>query len=234
MQQTDRITSIIRALLAKSTANGATEAEAIAAAEKARELMDRYNVTADVEAAAEDGAIMAKARRYGRGDRIAGLVMAVAEYCDCKAWVSRSENAPTFCGAPADADMAVWLFESLHAARDRGLIQWRSSPAYQDAIAATGESGRLLGANFTSGFVARVAARLRESKAKSREAAASPNAQSLVVVKDAAISNAMQKAGIRFRAVTSCYTRSRSEAARDAGRAAGDRASFGRPLDAGG
>lgn len=38
------IAARIRALLAKTTENGATDAEAMSAAEKARELMDRYQI----------------------------------------------------------------------------------------------------------------------------------------------------------------------------------------------
>ena len=40
----EKVASVVEALLAKTTENGATEAEAMAAAEKARELMDRYQI----------------------------------------------------------------------------------------------------------------------------------------------------------------------------------------------
>ena len=44
----------VRALLEKTTSNGCTEAEALAAAEKARALMDAYRLTqSDLEIAAE-------------------------------------------------------------------------------------------------------------------------------------------------------------------------------------
>jgi uncharacterized protein DUF2786 len=53
-QIADAVATRIRGLMAKTTENGCTEEEAMLAAAKARELMDRYRLTmTDVEIQAE-------------------------------------------------------------------------------------------------------------------------------------------------------------------------------------
>ncbi len=56
------------------------------------------------------------------------------------------------------------------------------------------------------------------------------NGCALVVVKDAKIKGFMEANGIHLRKKTRCSSSTVDEAAQEAGRAAGDRVSFGRPV----
>ena len=51
----EKVATIVEALLAKTTENGATEAEAMAAAAKARELMDRHQLDLGEVGMAKEG-----------------------------------------------------------------------------------------------------------------------------------------------------------------------------------
>ena len=88
---------------------------------------------------------------------------------------------------------------------------------------------RIIMRSFTEACCGRITDRLLELVERSKKARTS-NGRELVVVKDAAIKAFMKEHDIRLR-MTSCYSSSNiNEAARAAGRAAGDRASFGRPV----
>jgi hypothetical protein len=109
----DDLLGKIRALLSKTTENGCTEAEALAALDKARAMMDAYEVTeADLELTREQAAVM-----RGEGDardphKIKWqMASAVAAFCECRVW--RNRAGLVFCGLPADAQFAEWLLGSL-------------------------------------------------------------------------------------------------------------------------
>src|SRR5690606_647437 len=96
--QQKKIAARIKALMAKTAENGATEEEALAAMQKARELMDKYGLTMDaIKADAEtiDKQSMKRDdyKTFVIKDRLASEV---ARYCDCKVWMSRSEGTITF------------------------------------------------------------------------------------------------------------------------------------------
>ena len=75
----------------------------------------------------------------------------------------------------------------------------------------------------------RISQRLRSLVSQS-EAARTSNGRELVVVKDAAIAAYMKEHDIRLRRCSWREPRNHNEAAHAAGRAAGDRATFGRPV----
>jgi hypothetical protein len=81
----DKIARIIRKLLDKTLEKGATEAEAMSAASKARELMDRYQIVLGTAAMEAEGTAKVDVSRSPyKGLTIRDrLGMRVAKLCDC-------------------------------------------------------------------------------------------------------------------------------------------------------
>lgn len=231
----ERISKIIRALLAKTEQNGATESEAMTAAAKARQLMDDHNINVTPEEASKEQAEIVAASLFQSGDLISGLGVAIAEYCDCVAW--RHDDGLFFAGSAADTDMACWLFDSLMSARDRALNNWKLSGKFDFELSQSMLPPRDVERSFTSAFVSRVAERLRELKTASAAnfevAVGSDRSRALVLTKKSAIDEVMKSQGLRLR-------KARGEAVQysagafAAGKDAGEKASLGRPLNASG
>lgn len=227
----DKMRDRVRALLAKTTGNGATEAEALAAAEKARELIDIYNI--DLASGVDrlgSGAIIDYAGGIGARDLVSCIAPAIGRFSDTTTW--RRDNRIAFCGDRIDVDFACYLFESLRDLRDRELVRWRGSE--DGRFAAAQMRGEQVNRAFTLGFVERIRARLDEITNGRKTAAAAAGSRALVVTKQAAIAECMEAAGIRLSAARGRRVVARNDAARNAGQSAGNRASFGRPVSSGG
>ncbi len=227
MQDASKIREKIRALLAKTTANGATEAEALSAAAKARELMDAHNVTVSETDARENGARIDYSASVGARDLIIAACMPIARFTDCEAW--RTENFATFCGAPLDVEFALYLFESIRRTRDAELTRWRASVEGRAARAKGEFTSEQINRAFTAGFVTRIRERLDELTRARKTAQSAAGSRALVAAKNALIETAMREAGIRT--ITGKPKSVKNVAdANAAGASAGDRASFGRPV----
>jgi hypothetical protein len=94
----DKIARIIRALLDKTLEKGATEAEAMSAASKARELMDRYQIVLGTAAMEAEGTIKmdfsSQPVQAGSPSATASE-LSVAKLCDCRIWGGAVVMAPT-------------------------------------------------------------------------------------------------------------------------------------------
>jgi Protein of unknown function (DUF2786) len=217
----------IRALLAKTMENGCSEAEAMAALGKAQAMKDAYAVTeAELNLTKEERAIL---RREPPGTKDPHrikwfLVGAVSKFCNCEGWRRRRANGGgiVFCGLPSDAQFASWLLDTLANFVQAELVNFliEAEPGNEDRSAAI--------RGFVLGATERISQRLRELCEQS-EALATSNAKALVVVKNAAVQAKLDELGIRFCAdSSSCGALDYSSY--QAGKTAGDRAGFGRPV----
>ena len=238
------IARLIKNLLAKTTAAGCTEGEAMAAASKARELMDRYNIDRGEVGMEEEGVYQGTCSRnnwksLAVRDRLSSRI---AEFCDCKAWLRADGDQIVYFGLRADADFAVWLAENLDqfvktSAVDYMIRQPRAKrgPDLFDILAdvppldAKGLWEREKG--FVFGATDRINERLRDMIQERRNAMGT--GRSLVVIKSQIVARELAKLGMTFGKAKSLKKSSNDGGARDAGRAAGDRASFGRPVNGG-
>lgn len=221
--QRDSLLDKIRALLSKTTANGCTEPEALAALDKARAMMDAYEVTdAELQLTAELAAVIRKTTGRDPHSIKSSLAMAIARFCDCKVWRG-GDKAMVFCGLPSDAEFAEWLLDTLTA-----FVQAELASHLMGRVEAKG-SRRFVINGFVAGCTRRISARLNELSAQSKRVASS-NSTALVVTKDAAVSAAMAAAGINLRGARRSRRRI-DGGSYAAGQAAGERASFGRPVD---
>lgn len=113
----ERMIAKVKALLAKTTAAGCTEEEAMAAADAAARLMDEHRLEIgemDDRESFETLAVDTNAANYFVQ---AGIANAIAEFCGSCAFVStvKPSRAKTvkFHGLRSDAEFAGWLCQSL-------------------------------------------------------------------------------------------------------------------------
>jgi hypothetical protein len=176
--QRDGLLNKIRALLTKTIERGCSEAEALAALDKAHAMMDVYVVTeAELKLTREEKAIL---RREPPGTkdphRIKRLLAnSVARFCGCQSWSDgwRKDRILVFCGLPSDAQFATWLLDALTTFVQSELVKHLMTPE-----AASGERREVIG-GFVAGATERTCQRLNELCEQS--------AKALVVVKDTAI-----------------------------------------------
>jgi len=151
------------------------------------------------------------------------LTYAVGQFCGVQIFRRRRETGLQCIGMPSDVQFAMWLLDNLadfvFAALYEHLIGCCAPPSER----------RIVMRSFVEGCCDRVTDRLIELVKRSTEARTS-NGRELVVVKDTAIKAYMKEHDIRLRTCCMGSSSNVDSAARAAGRAAGDRASFGRPV----
>jgi hypothetical protein len=222
------IAAKIRALLAKTVDAGCTEQEAVAAAAKAKELMDRYQVDLSETELEDDG--LAKGttefperRKLNVQDLIG---WEIADYCEVKAWKSRGEPPYferrrwrfVYFGLRSDVEFANWLLKGLEA------FIWQKA----DEFGGSYFDKR----NFAMGCAERITERLRaEIKARKQKPKTMSSGRDLVVVKHEIVQREFNKLGLRLGTCSpKSYCSGGSDDAHSDGYQAGDGASFGRPV----
>jgi Protein of unknown function (DUF2786) len=223
----ESILNKIRALLAKTMDAGCTEEEALSALGKAQAMKNAYAVTeAELNLTKEEKAIL-RSEPPGTKDphRIKWqLLYAVGKFCNCEGWRKRRARGGSivFCGLPADAQFATWLLDTLTAFVQAELFKFlvEAEPSNEDRKEAI--------RGFVLGCTEKITDRLLELCRQS-EAVACSNSKALVVVKDAAIKAKLDELGIHL-SCSSSSCGSFDSSSYSAGKAAGNRASFGRPV----
>ena len=226
MADRNSIIEKIKALLAKTTANGATEAEMMSALDKASAMMDAYEITDEELQVAKDEAAMLHADPPDLKDphKIKWqLSYGVAEFCGVQIYRSRRETGLKCIGMPSDVQFAMWLLDSLAD------FVFAELYAHLIGCLAPKSERRVIIRSFTAACCERISDRLLALVERSK-AARTSNGRELVVIKDAAIKAFMEKHGIHMRTCSGSSPSNINAAAQAAGRAAGDRASFGRPV----
>lgn len=224
----------IKALLSKTVDNGCTEAEAMSALSMAQAMMDAHEITEDeVNETKQESAIRAEMKDMRDPHHIRShLVVRISEFTNTKTWRSeyRSQKFKyNFVGLQSDVDFAIWLTETLTMFVQRELKNYIWS---NDYTALEPSMKRRVINGFVHGCCNRINQRLKELTEQGK-VHKTDNGNALVVVKNELIERKMQELGLQLR-----YPRSRSTRiepnAYGAGKAAGDRASFGRPVGSGG
>jgi hypothetical protein len=215
----------IRALLSKTTANGCTEAEELAALDKARAMMDAYEVTdEDLQLSKAEAAVLHAEPTEDKLDPHQikwQLARATGEFCDCKIFRG-NWGGLKFCGLPSDVEFAMWLIDHL-----ADFVQAELVSHLICCLAPRSERRRMI-KGFVEGCTDRISDRMVELCQRSA-AKRTDNSCALMVIKSSAIADKMKELGIKLRS-SSRRCVSVNEAAYEAGRKAGDQASFGRPV----
>jgi len=217
----DRLVARIRGLRAKTIDNGCTEGEALAAAAKVAELLDRHDLSlSDLEI--REAPCERRVFETHRKKRIPldECVGAIAAFCDCRVW--REKNAAgeacyVFFGLPADVEVAHYLTELIDVAVRTELGRYKTSRDYQQF---RHQERHLANASFALGMVASIADRLVAMK-EARDAANESTSRGLVVLKTAVVDGELEKLDLKLRIVEG-RRRMVSPMAYDAGGTAGE------------
>lgn len=130
MSDLAKIRAKIAALRAKTTAKGCTEAEALAAAEKAAEMMARHGLSeTDLDRPVYDELLIELGARRTPLDRI---WPAVAKFADCRGWLDREDGRWRFVyfGRDADVLVAEYVHEVIRRAADTAVASFKASQPY--------------------------------------------------------------------------------------------------------
>ena len=218
----DRLIGRIQALRAKTVEQGCTEQEALAAAAKAAELLDRYGLSLselDLERQACAGAAVETERK--RTGPVDDCVPTAAAFFDCRVWGERSASGRlrhVFFGLPADVAAARCLYDLVERAFETETTRFRAGPDYSEAPSRL---RRTLTNSFQIGLGRGIAAKLHSLRAARETALRTSSGRDLVVAKADVVEAELAKLGLHLRARSRTGGQRVLRAAFEAGHAAG-------------
>jgi hypothetical protein len=228
-----RVKARIKALTDRTVARGCTEAEAMAAAEMAGRLLERYALTMSEIDVRQEPCVQVEVPLGGTRRRpIDACVPAIARFCDCKVWLARvPAPAPShyvFFGFETDAGLAAYLFSVVDRAIRTELTRFR-----ERGTTLSGTALRRATGSFQHGMAARVAERLEamHTERESAVAAQRPTGTALTIVRHQVVEDAFRATKVRLQSMPGLTQR--RNAAFHAGRAAGERVNLNRPVSGG-
>jgi hypothetical protein len=216
----DKLKTRIQALRAKTIDNGCTEDEALSAAAKVAELLDRYDLSlTDVEMQAAP--CQRLAYETGRKKRIPldDCIGAVANFCDCRVWREKNQTGAAryvFFGLRSDIAVAHYLTELIDTAVRFELGRYKTTPDYRRF---RHKERHMANASFALGMVASIADKLTAMKV-ARDEVNNSTGRDLVVFKTAIVDAELEKLDLNLRNLRSTR-RTVSMTAYEAGSTAG-------------
>jgi hypothetical protein len=223
----------IRAIMAKTMANGCTEDEAVAALDKARELMAAYDI-AETELGntrPQEGATIFKQENVSDPYQIKRWLGAgVGKFTQCKVWRNLGTGGMEFCGLESEVGFADWLLNTLQT------FVMRELRAYQLKRKRQGFGcPRIASSSFVYACANRISERLKEMAPKEPigPATAAMPGNALVQSRKALIDATLAAAGMKFKSARRT-NRMFDPTSVAAGHAAGNNARFDRPVAHGG
>lgn len=197
----EKLRTRLQGLRAKTIDNGCTEGEALAAAAKVAELLDRYDLAlSDVEIREASCERLEYETRHRKRIPLDDCMRAIADFCDCRAW--REKNAAgeavyVFFGLRPDIEAAHYLTGVIDAAVRSELGRYKTSAEYRQF---RHQERHLANASFALGMVASIADKLAAMKAE-RDSANIASGRELVVVKASVVDAELERMGLQFTAV---------------------------------
>ena len=197
----DKLRTRIQGLRAKTIDNGCTEGEALAAAAKVAELLDRYDLSlTDVEL--REAPCERRAYETHRKKRIPldDCIGAIADFCDCRVWREKNragEARYVFFGLRSDIEVAHYLTEVIDSAVRFELGRYKTTSDYQQF---RHQERHVANASFALGMVASIADKLTAMKA-ARDEVNHRTGRDLVVLKAAVVDSELEKLGLKLRTV---------------------------------
>lgn len=192
----DKLKTRLQALRAKTVANGCTEDEALAAAAKVAELLDRHDLSlSDLEIRQEQCEQSVVATNKKQRQPISACVAAIAAYCDCKVWREKDETGRiryVFFGLRPSIEMAHYVYDVIaitmanawdHYARDKRFIRYGHD-----------EKG-----SFLIGMAVSIADKLTVMKSEREQAVKLKSGRDLVVVRQAVVEAEFAKLDLNLR-----------------------------------
>ena len=195
----ERLVQVVQGLRAKTVEQGCTEQEALAAAAKVAELLDRYGMSLgelDFKAQPCEGMTMQTDRK--RNGPIDRCVPAVASFFDCRVWGERAADKTiryVFFGLRGDVGAAQYLHELVERAFETETDRFRAGALY---LAMEGER-RSATNSFQIGLADGIIGKLQAMRAE--RGTGRGTGRDLVPVKAAMVDEELDKLGISLRRV---------------------------------
>lgn len=216
----DKLKLRIQALRAKTIANGCTEDEALSAAAKVAELLDRHDLSlSDVELRASPCERRVFETHRKKRIPLDDCIGAIAHFCDCRVWREKNaagENIYVFFGLGADVEVAHYLAELIDGAVRAELGRFKTSVDYSRF---RHQERHMANGSFALGMAASVAQRLVGIKAD-RDRVNESTGRGLVLLKTSMVDAELDKLDLKLRTARST-SRIVSMTAYEAGGAAG-------------
>lgn len=160
MDNKESIKLKIRALLAKTTDNGATEQEMILAMEKASELMEKYYIDSNDlnDPFLGEKCVFVKTPLHNSRYDSKLFLPYLAKMFDCEYYFNRYDKELTFFGFENDAELCVYFYKTVIKTMLKELSVFQSSRdfRYQQRYSPT----KTINNSFIKGFVFRVSEKL--------------------------------------------------------------------------
>jgi hypothetical protein len=216
----EKLKARIQALRAKTIDNGCTEEEALSAAVKVAELLDRHDLSlTDIEMHGERCERIEFETRRKKRIPLDSCVGAVADFCDCRVWREKSATGEfryVFFGLRSDVAVAHYLTELIDGAVRSEQGRYKTSREY---LRFRHNERHMANASFALGMVTSIATRLTAMKAE-RDGVNRSTGRDLVVIKTAIVAEELARLDLNLRTVRSASRRV-STTAFEAGSAAG-------------
>jgi len=192
----DKLKTRLQALRAKTVSNGCTEEEALSAAAKVAELLDRHDLSiSDLEIREEQCAQTVVDTNKKQRQPISVCVPAIAEFCDCKVWREKDENGRVrfvFFGLKPSLEMARYVYDIIAVAMQTAWVAYSSSRRF---IRYThDEKG-----SFLFGMAVSIADKLTGMKTQRDEANRVSSGRDLVLVRQAIVETEFEKLTLNLR-----------------------------------
>lgn len=205
----------IKAILAKTMANGCTEGEAMAALAKARELMATYEIDEkEIAALDQEQPKIFKTDPKDPYQIKYWLGKFVGKFTRCRAWAGQ-DKIVSFAGLESDVIFATWLLDTLQMFVMRELRNHQKERAKRGAA-----NNNFTSSSFVSGCTTRICEKLKELTPVEE-------------TKNTLVEDFMVRNGIILQKRRASH-RDLHEASAKAGFAAGGNARFDKPVESGG
>ncbi len=218
----DKLVQRIRGLRDKTVDRGCTEHEAMAAAEKVAELLDRYGLSLnelDLRRQTCEGVGIETGRK--RRGPIDGCMHSIAVFFDCRVWSETPAFGTLryiFFGLPGDVEAAVYLHDLVAMAFETETIRFQAGDLY-----GASTERRTATHSFQIGLAAGISAKLNSLRTARDSTRQGASGRDLVPVKQSIIEGDLEKLGLRFKKRSGSGPRLGARDAFDAGQEAGER-----------
>ena len=196
----DRLIGRIQALRSKTVAQGCTEQEALAAASKVAELLDRHGLglgELDGRRDACEGAAVETGRK--RASALDQCVPPIGSFFDCRYWGEKDVAGGLrwiFFGLPADVAAARYLYDLVAIVFDTETKNFRAGPTYETM--PTG-SRRTATNSFQIGLSHGISSKLGQLRAAREAVLRGGSGRDLVVAKSDLVEREFASLGLQLR-----------------------------------
>lgn len=156
----DKLKNRIKALLEKTTENGASEAEAMSALQKANELMkDHFIELTDIQGADVTVCISKRIPKFKTAYNFEIFTPALAEMFECQFyWQGKTV---TFFGYPEDVELCCYFYQYICQSCKHDIWVYRHTAIFND-LKMSGVHAKSIVYAYVTGYMLRVAKRLIE------------------------------------------------------------------------